>query len=75
MSPKRLNALKIMLQHPQVTLRTLNATHSSMNGVIALGMAAWLNQVDAVRTLLHDSLDGVSVDGMDAHGATALMCK
>ena len=46
-----------------------------MNGVIPLGMAAWLNLPDVVRLLLEDSSHTVSVDGMDSHGATALMCK
>lgn len=75
MTPTRLNTLKTLLGHPDISLLTLNAPQSSMNGVIPLGMAAWLNQPQAVRTLLDDSADSVSVDGMDSHGATALMCK
>jgi len=43
--------------------------------VIPLGMAAWLNQPQAVQVLLEDSSESVSVDGMDSHGATALMCE
>ncbi|PPQ83092.1 hypothetical protein CVT25_003796 [Psilocybe cyanescens] len=73
MTPKRLNALKIILNQPDISLFSLNAPHSSMNGVIPLCMAAWLNQPQAVRMLLEESVDSVSVDGMDAHGATALM--
>ncbi|KAG5644652.1 hypothetical protein DXG03_008034 [Asterophora parasitica] len=73
MTPRRLNTIRLVLTHPQVSLFTLNAPQSSMNGVIPLGMAAWLNMEDAVRLLLEDSSDAVSVDGMDAHGATALM--
>ncbi|KIM35268.1 hypothetical protein M413DRAFT_351212 [Hebeloma cylindrosporum] len=73
MTPTRLNALKTLLGHPDISLLTLNAPQSSMNGVIPLGMAAWLNQPQAVRTLLDDSADSVFVDGMDSHGATALM--
>jgi hypothetical protein len=38
-------------------------------------MAAWLNFPEVVRLLLEDSVHTVSVDGMDSHGATALMCK
>jgi len=75
MTPTRLNALKMLLGHPEISLLTLNAPQSSMNGVIPLGMAAWLNQPRAVRTLLDDSADSVCVDAMDSHGATALMCK
>jgi hypothetical protein len=75
MSPKRLATLKTLLSHPDINLLTLNAPHQSMNGVIPLCMAAWLNQPQAVRALLNDSADSVSVDGMDSHGATALMCE
>ncbi|KAG6810470.1 hypothetical protein H0H92_011734 [Tricholoma furcatifolium] len=73
MTPKRLNTIRILLRHPEISLFTLNAPQSSMNGVIPLGMAAWLNMEEAVRILLEESSDAVSVDGMDAHGATALM--
>ncbi|GLB44891.1 putative ankyrin repeat [Lyophyllum shimeji] len=73
MTPRRLNTIRLLLKHPQISLFTLNAPQSSMNGVIPLGMAAWLNMEEAVRILLEDSADTVSVDGMDAHGATALM--
>ncbi|KAF8969137.1 ankyrin repeat-containing domain protein [Flammula alnicola] len=73
MSPKRINVLRTLLSHSDISLLTLNAPHPSMNGVIPLGMAAWLNQPQAVRTLLDASVDSVSVDGMDSHGATALM--
>lgn len=75
MTPKRLNAIRLLIMHPNINLFTLNAPQSSMNGVIPLGMAAWLNMADAIRVLLDDSSDTVSVDGMDTHGATALMCK
>lgn len=74
MTPKRLDVLRMLLAHPDISLLTLNVPQSSMNGVIPLGMAAWLNMVDAVRVLLEDSAGMVSVDGMDSHGATALMC-
>ncbi|KAJ3499370.1 hypothetical protein NLJ89_g10108 [Agrocybe chaxingu] len=73
MTPDRLKVLKTLVAHPDISLLTLNAPQSSMNGVIPLGMAAWLNQPQAVRTLLEDSAESVSVDGMDSHGATALM--
>lgn len=75
MSQKRLNIVKMLLAHADISLFTLNAPQSSMNGVIPLGMAAWLNLPQAVRVLLEESAGAVSVDGMDGHGATALMCK
>ncbi|KAG6816642.1 hypothetical protein H0H87_004388 [Tephrocybe sp. NHM501043] len=75
MTPRRLNTIQRLLRDPRISLFTLNAPQSSMNGVIPLGMAAWMNMEDAVRILLEESSDTVSVDGMDAHGATALMCK
>lgn len=73
LTPNRLSTIQILLRHPRISLFTLNAPHSSMNGVIPLGMAAWLNLPDVVRLLLEDSAHTVSVDGMDSHGATALM--
>lgn len=75
MTPNRLNALKMLLNSPAISLFTLNSPQLSMNGVIPLGMAAWLNQPQAVQVLLEDSSESVSVDGMDSHGATALMCE
>ncbi|KAJ3573522.1 hypothetical protein NP233_g2373 [Leucocoprinus birnbaumii] len=73
MTPKRLNAIRIMLDQPQITLHCLNAPHAATNGVIPLSMAAWLNFPQLVELLLEESADTVSVDGLDAHGATALM--
>lgn len=73
MNRNHLNALKMLLTS-ELSLLTLNAPHATMNGVVPLGMAAWLNQPLAVRTLLEDSVHSVAVDGMDSHGATALMC-
>ncbi|KAG6840673.1 hypothetical protein C0991_005178 [Blastosporella zonata] len=73
MTPQRLNTIRRLLRDPRISLFTLNAPQSSMNGVIPLGMAAWLNMEDVVRILLEESSDAVSVDGMDTHGATALM--
>ena len=75
MSPKRLNAIRLLLGHPCISLFTLNAPQNSTNGVVPLGMAAWLNMQEAVRLLLEGSAAAGSVDGMDTHGATALMCK
>ena len=75
LTPNRLNAIRALLTHPDISLFTLNAPQLSMNGVIPLGMAAWLNQPEVVRVLLEESADSVSVDGMDSHGATALMCE
>jgi hypothetical protein len=75
MNSKRLNTIKTIVRHPDISLFTLNAPQSSMNGVTPLGMAAWLNMADAVRLLLEESSDTISVDGMDTHGATGLMCK
>jgi hypothetical protein len=75
MTTGRLNALRILLRHPDISLYTLNAPQTFMRGVTPLGMAAWLNWEDAVRVLLEESAETVSVDGMDSCGATALMCE
>ncbi|KAF9007556.1 hypothetical protein BDQ17DRAFT_1539915 [Cyathus striatus] len=73
LTPKRVDTIRTLLAHPDISLYTLNTPHASMNGVIPLGMAAWLNMPTAVRLLLEESGGAVSVNGMDAHGATALM--
>jgi hypothetical protein len=57
-----------------MSLLTLNAPQMAYRGVTPLGMAAWLNTSDVVRVLLEESSEYVSVDGMDVHGATPLMC-
>jgi hypothetical protein len=75
MTPARLRVLRILLKHPDVSLYTLNAPQPSMKGTTPLGMAAWLDAVECVRVLLEESSETVSVDGMDAHGVTALMCE
>lgn len=64
-----------MLRQSQISLYCLNAPHTATNGVIPLSMAAWLNFPNLVQVLLEESADAVAVDGLDAHGATALMCK
>lgn len=46
-----------------------------MHGVTPLGLAAWLNIPEVVKMLLEECSGLVSVDGMDALGATPLMCK
>ena len=74
LTPKRLNVIRTLLNHPDISLLTLNCPQASMNGVVPLGMAAWLNVPQIIKILLEASGDTVSVDGMDSHGATALMC-
>lgn len=73
MCQKRLNTIRLLLSHPDITLFTLNAPQNSFNGVVPLGMAAWLDIAEAVQLLLEESNDAVLVDGMDTHGATPLM--
>lgn len=71
----RLNILRTLLAHRKISLYSLNAPQLAMRGVTPLGVAAWLNSPEAVQLLLEASSGAVSVDGMDAQGATALMCK
>ncbi|KAF8723840.1 hypothetical protein AX14_009096 [Amanita brunnescens Koide BX004] len=73
MTGERLDAIKRILRHPDISLYTMNAPQNSLNGVTPLGMAAWLDVPVAVKMLLEESADAVAVDGMDNHGATALM--
>jgi hypothetical protein len=73
-SKNRLQLLRALLSHPRISLFTLNSPQSALKGVTPLGMASWLNIPEVVCTLLEDSAEAVSVDGMDSYGATALMC-
>ncbi|KAI0806289.1 ankyrin repeat-containing domain protein [Irpex lacteus] len=57
--------LKTFLTHEKISL--------SMHGVTPLGLAAWLNIPEVVKMLLEECSGLVSVDGMDALGATPLM--
>ncbi len=71
----RLKILKTFLTHEKISLYALNAPQASMHGVTPLGLAAWLNIPEVVKMLLEECSGLVSVDGMDALGATPLMCK
>ncbi|KAH6909209.1 ankyrin repeat-containing domain protein [Coprinopsis sp. MPI-PUGE-AT-0042] len=73
MTSERVASIRLIVNHPKISLLTLNAPHACMKGVVPLGMASWLNLPRIVRLLLEESADTVSVDGMDSHGATALM--
>lgn len=75
MSQDRLSVIRIAVSHPDISLFTLNAPQDSINDVTPLGMAAWLDMPDVVQVLLECSSGAISVDGMDADGATPLMCK
>lgn len=71
----RLEIVKALLHHDKISLTALNAPLDAMRGVTPLGLASWLNIPEVVRTLLCESPGLVSVNGMDASGATPLMCK
>lgn len=73
MNSKRLETIKKILEHPEISLYTLNAPNSELKGVTPLGVCAWMNTLPAVRRLLESGK--VSVNGTDNHGATALMCQ
>ncbi|KAJ6468360.1 hypothetical protein C8R45DRAFT_468054 [Mycena sanguinolenta] len=73
MTPGHLQVVRTLLGDSQMSLFTLNAPQMAYRGVTPLGMAAWLNLSDAVRLLLEESSEYVSVDGTDAHSATPLM--
>ncbi|KAF9496645.1 hypothetical protein BDN71DRAFT_1588826 [Pleurotus eryngii] len=69
----RMKVIQTVIEHPDVSLYTLNAPQSAFNGVTPLGMASWLNSPQAVECLLEGSRETVSVNGMDSHAATPLM--
>ena len=75
MTPGRLNVIRLLVEHPHISLYSLNAPQEAMNGATPLGVATWLNAPEIVRILIETSASAVSVNGMDGHGATALMCK
>lgn len=68
---ERVEALRLLLNHPNISLFTLNA--SDPQGATPLGAAAGMNLLEIVQSLLADSSGAVSVDGIDSCGATALM--
>ena len=72
---QRLEILKALVHHKNMTLASLNAPLDAMRGITPLGLAAWLNIPDIVRILLHECPGLIAVNGMDASGATPLMCK
>ncbi|EPQ54025.1 ankyrin [Gloeophyllum trabeum ATCC 11539] len=73
MSEARLNVLRMIVSHADMSIYELNAPQESFNGVTALGMAAWLNLPSALEVLLRSSGGRLLVDAVDAHGATPLM--
>ncbi|KAF9029800.1 ankyrin [Hymenopellis radicata] len=70
----RLNTIRLLLSRSEISLFILNAPQNAFRGVTPIGVAAWMNLHNVVELLLKESLYGVSVDGMDTHGATSLMC-
>lgn len=75
LTDSRLKIIRLLVSRPDITLFTLNAPQEAFRGVTPIGIAAWLNLYTVVQVLLEGSLHAVSVDGMDTHGATSLMCK
>ncbi|KAH9003066.1 hypothetical protein EDB86DRAFT_2894862 [Lactarius hatsudake] len=73
MTASRLDILRLLVEDRHVSLYTLNAPQEAMNGVTPLGFAAWMNSLDAVKTLLEAGRGTVSADGEDAYGVTPLM--
>lgn len=75
MTQSRLNTIRILVEHPHVSLHALNAPEDAMDGVTPLGVASWLNAPEVVRILLESGAGAVSVNGLDTHRATPLMCE
>ncbi|KAH8831697.1 ankyrin repeat-containing domain protein [Flagelloscypha sp. PMI_526] len=72
LSQGRINTIRALMD-ATTTLLTLNGPQSSLHGVTVLSLASWLNLRSIVEVLLDESSGRVCVDGMDSHGATALM--
>lgn len=75
LTPARLNTIRLLVEHPNISLHVLNAPEDAMDGVTPLGVAAWLNAPEVVRILLDTGAGAVSANGLDTHRATPLMCK
>jgi hypothetical protein len=78
MSNARLNILRLLISHRDISLYTLNASQFSMRRVSAtspLGAAVLLNMPLVVKDLLELCIGMVSVDFPDNYGGTPLMCK
>ncbi|KIY51726.1 hypothetical protein FISHEDRAFT_9706, partial [Fistulina hepatica ATCC 64428] len=73
MTPQRLNAIRVIVEHSEISLFTLNAPQPAIRGVTPLGLACWLNMYEVVRLLVENSEGAVCVDSVDIHRATPLM--
>lgn len=71
----RLKTIGLLVKHPDISLLVLNAPENAMGGFTPLGYAVRLNAHDIVQVLLDSGAGAISVNGMDAHRATPLMCK
>lgn len=64
--------MRTLVADQDLSLFVANAPY---DGVTPLGLASWLDLPDVVRVLSEEGQGIVAIDGMDAHGATPLMCK
>lgn len=60
------------MEHPDLSVQTVNAPQPTFHGIPPICIAAWLGSADACQILLES--DKVYVDARDLSGATALMC-
>ena len=74
LSERRLNILQLILQHPDISLYSLNAPLEWAGGVTLLGLMSWLNMSTEIMCLLEFTQGLVEVNAMDEQGATPLMC-
>lgn len=74
LSERRINVLKLVAEHPRLSLYSINAPLPWAGGVTLLGLMSWLNMPSEIICLLDITGGLLEVDAMDEHGATPLMC-
>ncbi|GJJ08192.1 hypothetical protein Clacol_002400 [Clathrus columnatus] len=73
LSEARLEVLRLISQHDQLSLYSLNAPMAWAGGVTLLGLMSWLNMSMEITYLLEFARGLLEVNAMDEQGATALM--
>ncbi|KIJ52466.1 hypothetical protein M422DRAFT_202564 [Sphaerobolus stellatus SS14] len=73
LSENRLDVLKLVAEHPQLSLYSLNAPMPWAEGVTLLGLMSWLNMPSEIMCLLEFTQGLMEANAMDNNGATPLM--
>lgn len=74
LSERRLEVLRLVSQHDQLSLYSFNAPLPWAGGVTLLGLMSWLNMPVEIMYFLEFGQGLLEVNAMDEQGAVALMC-